>query len=728
MPEPTPTPANTQTLAQQIAAEILAGESGTAPRPLESYSGTELRQLWRAGRISPEEWHAELVARGDSAQSANDEIARQKNIGVSTAASTRGQLTASEAAAVSSLKTSAPSPPAPVANAAASATAGAQAGGNAQFEGGGVEGATGTAAGQAGGTAQPGGAQALSAPQQGGGGEPAKPKPVKWVTFADGTKGWGREAYRDANGIFYERTAPPPYAHQDASPVKDKPEYWEFDETVRKYRKWEWDSETESWQPTATVKDLPQTIPATEAGQALATGKPTGAEGQPLNVAGGDVPAPTEGFETFAAGSGQTNIYDVADAAMIPKRLTGFGEAQPVGVLGAPRVDGNVGQAYIGTTSGGVMETRGPEGGFGLSTKALLDTYGWKVTNDPLKDAESAAALLDKIEELEAAGMSQQDIQDTLNPYASNVRKENEIEQRKREEAGLTGPTRSSRSEGARIEGQIAAANQAVLSGSDTLPTEFDKGGKMTLPEPVFIIGRSGKVYATAGEKGGGTEDMRMMDKSLKFIPRHGVKRMQEGGLVDFDLPAAEPGYEFASAQQYGFNDSGEYIRNQPGRDVGIDVPPPPPLPGQEYVGGPGGETVAEANRRSRATQEEAARQQEEDRALAGQLQEEINAAAEERQQGTLGYRYGVAGLPPPSVLELPANAQGLTDRRGRPLLTIPLGVRVRYESALAAARRKAQQEAAATRGAESSSLNQILAALMSGALPASSNPHGARG
>src|SRR3990167_2499110 len=87
MPEPTPTPANTQTLAQQIAAEILAGESGTAPRPLESYSGTELRQLWRAGRISEDDWRAELVARGDSAQSANDEIARQKNIGVSTARS-----------------------------------------------------------------------------------------------------------------------------------------------------------------------------------------------------------------------------------------------------------------------------------------------------------------------------------------------------------------------------------------------------------------------------------------------------------------------------------------------------------------------------------------------------------------------------------------------------------------------------------------------------------------
>src|SRR3990167_5591134 len=129
MPEPTPTPTSSQTLVSQIDDKVLKDLSGDeAPRPLEPYSGTELRQLWRAGRISEQEWNAELVARGDSAQSANDEIARQKNIGVSTAASTRGQLTASEAAAVSSLKASAPPPPPPLADAAASATAGGQAG------------------------------------------------------------------------------------------------------------------------------------------------------------------------------------------------------------------------------------------------------------------------------------------------------------------------------------------------------------------------------------------------------------------------------------------------------------------------------------------------------------------------------------------------------------------------------------------------------------------------
>src|SRR3990167_962726 len=641
MPEPTPTPAHTQTLAQQIAAEILAGESGKPKRPLEEFSSETLRILHRAGLITLDEWNAELVARGKSQTAASVEIGNQLQTNVNN----DGTLSKTERDKVVEQQRRFPNglapAPAPVANAAASATAGAQAGGNAQFEGGGAEGATGTAAGQAGGTAQAGGAQALTAPQQaGGGGGPAKPKPVKWVTFADGTKGWGREAYRDANGIFYERTAPPPYAHQDASPVKDKPEYWEYDETVRKYRKWEWDSEAESWQPTATVKDLPQTIPATEAGHALATGKPTDAEGKPLNVAGGDVPAPTEGFETFAAGSGQTNIYDVADAAMIPKRLTGFGEAQPVGVLGAPRVDGNVGQAYIGTTSGGVMETRGPEGGFGLSTKALLDTYGWKVTNDPLKDAESAAELLDKIEELEATGMSQQDIQDTLNPYASNVRKENEIEQRKREEAGLTGPTRSSRSEGARIEGQIAAANQAVLSGPDTLPTEFGKGGKMNLPEPVFIIGRSGKVYATAGERGGGTEDMQMFNESIKFIPNR-MKRMQHGGEIDLDDPSRGGAAAGILGEVEARRTRTERRSDRAAYDENYGQLPPPP-PGQEYVDYSGGLTVAEANRATAQAQQAAANQEREDRALADQLQEEINAAAEERQQGIQGYRYGL--------------------------------------------------------------------------------------
>ena len=87
------------------------GGAGATPtparRPLQERSSSELRQLWRAGRISEDEWRGELQARGSSAQGAADEIAKQKTTGVSTAASTRGQLTASEQAAVTALQGSA---------------------------------------------------------------------------------------------------------------------------------------------------------------------------------------------------------------------------------------------------------------------------------------------------------------------------------------------------------------------------------------------------------------------------------------------------------------------------------------------------------------------------------------------------------------------------------------------------------------------------------------------
>src|SRR3990167_10139203 len=159
MPEPTPTPANTQPLPQQIAAEILAGESGKPKRPLEDIDATTLRHMWRAERITEAEYESELTARGYRAE----EIAREKQTGISTAASTRGQLTGEEARGVTAQRNL--PPPAPVANAAASATAGGQAGVGGQFEGGGAEGATGAATGAFGGTAQPGGAQALTAPQ-----------------------------------------------------------------------------------------------------------------------------------------------------------------------------------------------------------------------------------------------------------------------------------------------------------------------------------------------------------------------------------------------------------------------------------------------------------------------------------------------------------------------------------------------------------------------------------
>lgn len=103
---------------KRAIAEAIAGGGGggggTATqqrRELEAYSETELRQLWRAERITEEQWKAELVARGASQQAAADSVARAKNVGVSTAVKTRGELTASEQAAVDSLRASAPPPP-----------------------------------------------------------------------------------------------------------------------------------------------------------------------------------------------------------------------------------------------------------------------------------------------------------------------------------------------------------------------------------------------------------------------------------------------------------------------------------------------------------------------------------------------------------------------------------------------------------------------------------------
>src|SRR3990167_6373549 len=270
MPEPTPTPTSSQTLVSQIVDKVLKDLSGDeAPRPLESYSGTELRQLWRAGRITEQEWNAELVARGDSAQSANDEIARQKNIGVSTAASTRGQLTASESAAVASLKASAPPPPAPVANAAASATAGGQAGAGGIAESpGGELAARQPSAGTFGGTAQPGSARALTAPQQGGGGgPPAKPKPIRWSTSLNA---WVRDTGRkDASGgniVEIVDGPPPPEGSLAGGKRGDQRLVW--DAVAKAYRQVEWDSGDQEWVWTDKLQNLPPIQRTAEIGRA----------------------------------------------------------------------------------------------------------------------------------------------------------------------------------------------------------------------------------------------------------------------------------------------------------------------------------------------------------------------------------------------------------------------------------------------------------------------------
>ena len=93
---------------------------GTTPTSgstdLSKYSLSDLRQLWRAGRLDESGWAAELQSRKYTDQQAKDEIAQEKNVGLSTAKATKGQMTAAEAAAVAALKAN--TPPAPVLSAA----------------------------------------------------------------------------------------------------------------------------------------------------------------------------------------------------------------------------------------------------------------------------------------------------------------------------------------------------------------------------------------------------------------------------------------------------------------------------------------------------------------------------------------------------------------------------------------------------------------------------------
>ena len=96
-------------LEREMAPATAGGSSATKPkRDLEAYSETELRYLYRADALTEEQWKAELVARGETPASAQQKIAGQLTTGVSTAAATRGQLTASEQAKVDAYKASAP--------------------------------------------------------------------------------------------------------------------------------------------------------------------------------------------------------------------------------------------------------------------------------------------------------------------------------------------------------------------------------------------------------------------------------------------------------------------------------------------------------------------------------------------------------------------------------------------------------------------------------------------
>src|SRR3990167_2714168 len=587
----------------------------------------------------------------------------------------------------------APPPPAPVANAAASATAAGQAGGNAQFEGGDAERATGAATGAFGGTAQQGGAQALTAPQQAaGGGESAKPKPIRWSTSLNA---WVRDTGRkDASGgNIVEIVDGPPSPEGSVAGGKRGDQRLVWDAVAKAYRQVEWDSGDQEWVWTDKLQNLPP-IQRTAGGEALTTGRDVASgreatpEGQPITKVGqGAVAAPLEGLPTGPGGSGESSIFPV-DPEFTPNIPAAYyGPYAPeVSTQGFPMSTdtGELGVQFVGQTAGGggtaglhsVSEFRSHAGGFAQDDVQLLRAFGRTVPSAPIAIPRAAMALRNDLANREAIGQNLAQAQESMTG-------------RQLEWDEATGTYKYDRKQ-TREEARHQAALDTSLSGQD-VPQEFGKGGKMTLPEPVFIIGRSGKVYATAGEKGGGTEDMQMFNESIKFIPNR-MKRMQHGGEIDFDDPSrvAEAAGILGEVEARRTRTERRSDRAAFEENYG-QLPPPPPW--QEYVDYSGGLTVAEANRATAQAQQAAANQEREDRALADQLQEEINAAAEERQQGIQGYRYGLAGLPPPSALELPAEAQNLFDRRGRPLLNIPQGVRVRYESALAAARRRAQAQ-----------------------------------
>ena len=94
-----------------ILNEIFSGGNATPTprprRPLEGLSLADMRQWYRAGALSYDDWLGELVARGETQAQAAASIASALTIGLSTAkGATPGQLTPGEQAAVNAIATS----------------------------------------------------------------------------------------------------------------------------------------------------------------------------------------------------------------------------------------------------------------------------------------------------------------------------------------------------------------------------------------------------------------------------------------------------------------------------------------------------------------------------------------------------------------------------------------------------------------------------------------------
>ena len=633
MPDPTPSPRSAKD-DQIRQGSGLSGSSGTKPtRPLEAIDATTLRHMWRAGTITEAQYDAELGARDYT----REEIARSKQIGVSTAASTRGQLTGSEQAGVNAQKNL--PKPAPVANAAASGTAAGRAGGFATAENAGGDIATGSASGQAGGNAQMGGAQALSAAQGGGGGAPVKPKPVRWSTALNT---WVRDTGRkDANGNnIVEEVARPPVPDGWSTGTRGD-RGWLWDPVAKQYRQWEWDTDGQEFQPTDKVQALPQTLKRGPGGEALSTGKDvaSGQEatpaGQALSTAGGAVAPPAEGFPSVAAGSGETPVFPVGPGTLPRLGMFGNQEISTQGIPMSTETD-QMGQEFIGTTSGNIAEFRTAPGGgsIGVDVSQFLHAFGLDVTGNPIVDTRKYIEAQEQIARMQDAGLSMADIQEALRnpqrvPSTQTIPGSGLLN-------AMTGELQQrATSSGTRQQARIAETKVlAPLGGQKELPQAYARGGRMTLPEEVMVVGlRTNTIYATGGEEGAGTED-------LLFIPK-AVRSNQEGGEFDFaaqvDLAAQaeQGGGTFAR----GDNPYGAWAGS--GRDAGS------------------GETQSETIDRLGQGLADRARQEEETRLLAEDAAASIEEARVTRDRQNLDYRGRAGGLAPPTVIDLPIEVQG---------------------------------------------------------------------
>ncbi|MDZ4250909.1 MAG: hypothetical protein U0990_12605 [Candidatus Nanopelagicales bacterium] len=678
MPDPTPTLTAREKERERLRESTATATPTATPRPLEAQSTATLRAMWRAGPqyLTEADYEAELRARGYTAE----EIAKEKTVGVSTAKSTAGQLTGSEAAGVNAIRNLPPATATPVGTATpfptatpAAATAsvggsGAQGDAGAAPVGGfGGQVADATAQGQAtAGGEQVTGAQrqpvpnalprftqpgAPGSPGGGGGGgssEPAKPKPVRFVTAADGRKIWVQDSgKKDANGkIIYNEVERPPVPEGFIPNNKAGNQGQMWDPMARGYRVVEWDTEDQSWLPTDKVNQLPG-IQRTPIGEALSTGRDVAAgndqaiEGTVLPMHGTQTPGPVEGLPSVQLGTGQTPIFPTnpANTANLDPNLTGYGYSPEVSTQGVPVSDetGEVGVVFAGQTGGGtgqhsISQFMGPQGGIGQYNSAILEAYGQDVPDNPIEASIAAVKLQNEIARMRAEGLQQQEIQRHFTQ--GNIKPTDEYGNQVSTIYDTFRPNRSGNPSdpGTRVSKNIslatARANTPNVGGVKPLDVFGDEVIELPLGGDFFVGNRKQRFEAGPFEmvSASGANSTGNEAEIFDTLPI-------EGSI--FTDPFTGQTIDLAATPKSGSNSMGD----------------------NPFVGG--GATPGQREARAERDQIKAA-----NTALAG--------AAADRAAANEGYKYNAAGLMGPVTVSLPAGLEGK--------VSVPPGVRVKWE------------------------------------------------